>query len=69
MRRFEDRGLVERLIAHSAVAGGLRQMARLEPEAARGLLRAADFHSARAGVLIEEIRAGQGHHTPASRTR
>jgi hypothetical protein len=42
-------------IAHAVAAGGLRAGARRWPEAARGLLRAAEFHSQRAAALAQRI--------------
>lgn len=50
-----ENGVVRKLIAHAAVAGGLRIMARREPDAAKGLLRAAGFHSQRVQALAGEI--------------
>lgn len=52
-----DNELVLRIIRHAAVAGACRVVARREPEAARGLLRAAAFHSARTEFLAGEICA------------
>lgn len=52
--------LTGKLIAHACTAGACREMARIEPAAKRGLIRAADFHSARVRALAEELtqRAG-----------
>lgn len=53
--------LVVRMIRRSAIAGGLRQAARLHPEAAKGLLKAAALHSAKSAnlalLICEEARA------------
>jgi hypothetical protein len=45
------------LIRHAACAGALRACARLHPEAARGLIKAADFHSAKAATFADDICA------------
>lgn len=54
-----QRSTTERLIAHAAVAGGLRLAARKIPDAAAGLLKAAEFHTARCCGLMDEICATQ----------
>jgi hypothetical protein len=48
-------GTVEMVIRHAAAAGGLRAGARRWPEAARGLLKAAEHHSQRAAALAQQI--------------
>lgn len=50
---------IERAILHAAVAGGLRYWARKDARATKGLLKAADHHSAKAAALISgmELRA------------
>lgn len=50
-------GLIDRMIAHGVRAGALRAGARRYPEAAKGLSRAADFHSAKVGLFADEILA------------
>jgi hypothetical protein len=54
------RTATERLIAHAAVAGALRLSARRHPEAAKGLTKAAAFHSQRCQALMDEICAQAG---------
>lgn len=55
MQGGADQGTVLKLIRHAAVSGGLRAAAKEFPEAARGLNKAAAFHSARVGALADEI--------------
>lgn len=62
-----DGGLVLKVIAHAACAGGLRVAARVDRVALRGLLRAADFHSRVVARLTNELLAGLGVGTPAGR--
>ena len=46
---------VRKLIDHGVRSGALRRAARDYPDAARGLLKAAEFHSRRVQALAEDI--------------
>lgn len=63
--------LVQKLLDHACVAGACSVWARQEPMAARGLLRAAAFHSARvtdfANAVAAEAEIGVGSAFPAVR--
>lgn len=59
MKEAGDR-LVVQMIRHGVVAGGLRRAAREYPEAAKGLLRCADAHSAKVGAFAQRIPADAG---------
>lgn len=50
-----DFRLIGQMIAHGCTAGACRVWARKEPTAARGLTKAADFHSRRAAALADEL--------------
>ena len=62
--RQNDRLTIAKMIAHGAVAGGLRRAAREYPEAARGLLKAAEHHSRRVEALADELPGGVGEFSP-----
>lgn len=51
-----DERLVKAIL-HGIVAGALRITARQEPDAARGLMKAAAFHTERAATLLGEFLA------------
>lgn len=52
-----DDDLILKAITHARVAGGCRFHARKNPDAARGLVKAADKHSADARTLLTEWAA------------
>ncbi len=49
--------LIGRAVQHAMVAGGLRGLARAEPEVARGLIRVAEAHTARCNALLGQAIA------------
>jgi hypothetical protein len=55
MRELGENETVVEMIRHACVAGGLRAMVRRQPDCARGLNKAADFHSTRAATLAADF--------------
>lgn len=55
-----DATLLEAMVTHAIRAGGLRKLARGNPDAERGLLMAADWNSGRVAALAREICAEAG---------
>jgi hypothetical protein len=51
----DDIDAVLRMIRHASVAAALRELAGTEPDAARGLNKAAALHSARVGLIANEV--------------
>jgi hypothetical protein len=58
MEGRRERNVVEQIIQHACVSGACRRMARQEPEAARGLIKCADFHHEKVAALSETLLAG-----------
>lgn len=55
---------ITRMAAHFMVARNLRDFAKLEPSAARGLIRSADYHIERARMLSSAICSTEGVGAP-----
>lgn len=60
-------GRIAELISAAVLAGAYGALARQMPDAARGLGRMREKHSARVAALASEICAGAGLKTQASR--
>lgn len=65
--RTDDR--IKQAIAHAVCAGRLRAVAGERPDCARGLMRAADFHTDKAATLLGDYcGAGEPGAQPVARS-